>query len=115
MFARGTGVQPNGESGGAASGLGPNPQNWALGMTVTFPAFDIASIRAKKQIELHNERAESARYEQVLQDLTGQMDKARAVLAGAQRVSRNPPIELEPARVSEQHATARYKARLANI
>ncbi len=115
MFARGTGVQPNGESGGAASGLGPDTQNWALGMTVTFPAFDIASIRARKQIELHNERAEGARYDQILQDLTGQMEKARAVLAGARRVSQNTPIEVESARASEQQASARYRAGLGNI
>lgn len=114
-YARGTGIQPNGETGGAASGLGPNIQNWGLGMTVTFPAFDIASIRARKQIELHNERAEGARYSQVLQDLTGQMEKARATLAGAQRISQNTPIEVESARTTEQQATARYRAGLGNI
>jgi outer membrane protein len=114
-YARGTGIQPNGVAGGAASGLGPNIQNWGLGMSVIFPALDIASIRARKQIEVHNERSESARYDQVLQDLTGQMEKARAVLAGAQRISQNTPIELEAARVGEQQARARYQAGLANI
>jgi hypothetical protein len=39
-YARGMGVQANGMTGGAASGLGPNIQNWALGASVTFPAFD---------------------------------------------------------------------------
>jgi outer membrane protein len=114
-YARGTGIQANGMTGGPASGLGPNIQNWGIGMSVMFPALDIASIRARKQIELHKERSESARYDQVLQDLTGQMEKARAVLAGAQRVSQNTPIELEAARVSEQQASARYKAGLSNI
>ncbi len=115
MYARGTGIQPNGETGGLVSGLGPNIQNWALGMTVTFPALDIASIRARKQIEQHNERAEGARYDQILQDLTGQMERARAALVGAQRVAQNTPIELESARVSEQQASARYRAGLGNI
>ena len=114
-YARGTGVQPDGRTGGAASGLGPNIQNWALGMTVTFPVFDIASIRARKQIELHNERAEAARYDQILQDLTGQLEKARATLVGAQRVSQNTPIELDSARVSEQQANARYRSGLASV
>jgi outer membrane protein TolC len=114
-YARGTGVQPNGETGGAASGLVPNIQNLGIGMSVIFPVFDIASIRARKVIEAHNERAESARYDQVLQDLTGQMEKARATLAGAQRVSQNTPIELDSARVSEQQASARYRAGLGNI
>lgn len=115
MFARGTGVHSNGDTGGAASGLGPNTQNWALGMTVTFPAMDIASIRAKKQIESFNERTESARYDQLLQDLNGQIEKARATLKGAQRVAQNTPIELDAARVSEQQATARYRSGLGNI
>ena len=114
-YARGTGIQPDGRTGGAASGLGPNIQNWGLGMNVTFPVFDIASIRARKQIELHNERAEAARYDQILQDLTGQMEKARASLVGAQRVSQNTPIALDSARVGEQQATARYRSGLTNV
>jgi len=115
MYVRGTGIQPNGQTGGPVSGLGPTTQNWALGMTVTFPAFDIASIRVRKQIELHNERTAAARYDQILQDLTGEMEKARATLVGAQRISLNTPIELEAARVSEQQASARYRSALGNI
>jgi outer membrane protein len=115
MYARGTGIQPNGATGGAASGLGPNVQNWAFGMSVTFQAFDIASIRERKQIEMSNERAAAARYDQILQDLTGQMEKARAALRGARRIAQNTPIALEAARVTEQQATARYRAGLGNI
>jgi outer membrane protein len=114
-YARGTGVQPDGTTGGAASGLGPNIQNWGLGMTVTFPAFDLASIRARKQIEMHRERAEAARYEQVIQDLTGQSAKAAATLDGARRIARNTPLQLDAARAAEQQATARYKAGLGTI
>src|SRR5712691_2962741 len=58
LYARGTGIQPNGDTGGPVSGLGPNIQNWGLGATVTFPAFDIASIRSREQIEMYNERTE---------------------------------------------------------
>ena len=97
-YARGTGVQPDGTTGGAASGLGPNIQNWGLGMTVTFPAFDLASIRARKQMEMHRERAEAARYEQVIQDLAGQSAKAAATLEGARRIARNTPVQLDAAR-----------------
>jgi outer membrane protein TolC len=115
FFARSAGIQSNGETRGAASGLGPNTGNWALGMTVTFPVFDIASIRARKKEEVFNERAERARYEQTLQDLTGQMEKAQAALAGARRVAQNTPIELEAARVSELQANARYRSGLGTI
>lgn len=115
VFGRATGTRPNGETKGAASGLGPNTGNWALGMTVTFPVFDIASIRARKREEIYNERAERSRYEQTLQDLTGQMEKARSALAGARRVAQNTPIELEAARVSELQANARYRSGLGTI
>jgi outer membrane protein len=114
-YARGTGLQPDGRTGGAASGLGPNIQNWALGATVTFPAFDWFSIHARKEIEVHNERSAAANYDQTLQDLTGQIEKAKAILEGARRVAQNTPIQIEAARTTEQQATARYRAGLGNI
>ncbi|HYM13361.1 MAG TPA: TolC family protein [Bryobacterales bacterium] len=114
-FGRGTGVHADGSTGGAAAGLGPNAGNWALGMTVLFPAFDLPAIRRQKEVELHNERAEAARYDQILQDLNGEFEKAKAALDGARRVAGNTPIQLSAARVLEQQANARYKAGLATI
>ncbi len=114
-YARGTGVQPDGSTGNAASGLGPNIQNWGVGMSVTFPVFEIAGIRARKEVEAANERAEEARYRQVVQDLNGQVAKAQAALTGARRVAANTPTQLEAARDAERQAAARYKAGLANI
>ncbi len=114
-YARGTGIDPNGVTGGAASGLGPNIQNWAVGMNVTFPAFDLPSIRARKEVEHYRELAESARYDQVLQNLNGEIEKAKATLAGTRRVAQNTPIQLEAARATEQQAAARYKAGLSTI
>jgi outer membrane protein TolC len=114
-YARGTGIHPEGRTLGVASGLGPNTQNWALGASITFPAFDFFSIRARKGIEAYNERSVEARYAQTLQDLTGQIEKAKAVLDGARRFAQNTPIQLSAARATEQQATARYRAGLANI
>ena len=114
-YARGTGVDPNGVTGGAASGLGPNIQNWGVGMNVTFPAFDLPSIRARKEVERYRELAEAARYDQVLQNLNGEVEKAKATLAGARRVAQNTPIQLAAAHDTEQQATARYKAGLGTI
>jgi outer membrane protein TolC len=114
-FARGTGVQADGRTAGGANALGPNIQNWALGATVTFPAFDWFSIRAKKQVEAHNEQSAEAKYSQTLQDLDGNLLKAKAVLEGARRIAQNTPIQLAAARATEQQATARYKAGLGNI
>jgi outer membrane protein TolC len=114
-YARGTGIDASGATGGAASGLGPNIQNWAVGMNVTFPAFDLPSIRARKEVEHYHELAETARYDQVIQNLNGEMEKANATLAGARRVAENTPIQLEAAHATEQQATARYKAGLGTI
>jgi outer membrane protein TolC len=114
-YARGTGIDALGVTGGAASGLGPNIQNWAVGMNVTFPAFDLPSIRARKEVEHYHELAEAARYDGVIQNLNGEMEKATATLAGARRVAQNTPIQLEAARATEQQAAARYKTGLGTI
>jgi outer membrane protein TolC len=97
------------------NGLGLERSNWAAGLTVTFPALDIFSIRAQKQIAAANERAERARYDQTLDDLTGQLRQAQAALEGARRVAENTPIELRAARDAETQASERYKAGLASI
>ncbi len=115
LYGRGTGIQPDGSTGGAASGLGPNIQNWGLGMSVTFPLFERYSIRARREIERANEPTEFARYKQIRQEIEGQTEKAKATLAGARRVALNTPVVLESARTAEQQAAARYKAGLGTI
>lgn len=114
-YARGTGIDATGQTGGAASGLGPNIQNWAIGATVLFPSFDWFSIRARKEIEVHNERSAQAKYDQTIQDLNADVAKAKAALEGSIKVAQNTPIQLEAARVTEQQASARYRAGLGNI
>ncbi len=114
-YARGTGIQPDGSTGNAASGLGPNTQNWAVGMTVTFPLADLPGLKARKEIEHANERAERARYDQLVQNFNGEIARARAILRGARRIAANMPVQLEAARQAEQQATARYKAGLGTL
>ena len=118
----GNGVVESGETcddgnptGNAASGLGPNIQNWGLGMSVSFPLFERYSIRARIEIEQANERTESARYKQIKQDIEGQIERAKAVLAGARRVAANTPVVVDSARAAELQATARYKVGLGTI
>jgi len=115
VYGRGTGIHPDGRVGGVASGLAPNIQDWAVGLNVTFPVLDWFSIHAKRQIEVHNELSASARYDQILQDVNGEIAKAAATLRGAVRVAQNTPIQLEAARATEQQASARYRTGLGNI
>jgi outer membrane protein len=114
-YARGTGVQPDGSTGNAASGLGPNTQNWAVGLTVTFPLADLPGLKARKEIERAHERAERARYDQLVQDFNGEIARARAVLNGARRVAASMPVQVEAAREAEQQATARYRSGLGTL
>jgi len=66
-------------------------------------------------VETANERAEEARYDQALQDLTGQLRKAQASLDGARKVAENTPLELGAARTTETQERARYQAGLATL
>jgi len=84
-------------------------------MTVVFPAFDFAAIRARKQIEYHTEMSASAQYDRILQDLQGQMEKAQAMLAGSRRIAQYTPVQLEAAQAAHLQAEARYKSGLGNI
>jgi outer membrane protein TolC len=115
VFGRGSGLSPAGDFLGGTAGLGPDHANWAVGVMATFPVFDIFSIRSKKAIESANERAETARYDQALQDLTGQLRKAQASLEGARHIAENTPVELDAARATETQERARYQAGLATL
>jgi len=115
VYGRGSGIDPAGNFLGGSNGLGPDRGNWAAGVSVTFPIFDIFSIRSKRAVEAANERAEAARYDQTLQDLTGQLRKAEASLAGSRQVAENTPVELEAARATENQERTRYQAGLATL
>jgi outer membrane protein len=115
VLGRGSGVDPAGNFLGGTNGLAPDRFNWATGVTVTFSAFEIFAIRSGKAVEAANQRAEAARYDQTLQDLTGQLRKAQASLEGARHVAENTPFELGAARTTENEERARYQAGLATL
>jgi outer membrane protein TolC len=115
---RGTGASAGGPGGtnfGGTRGLDFETPNWAAGVTASFPLFEWFSLNQRKQIEAHNERAEAATYERIVQELSAQAAQARAELDGARRVAENTPIQLASARVLEQQSRARYDAGLATI
>jgi outer membrane protein TolC len=114
-YARGTGAHPDGSTGGFAAGLGPNIPNWAVGFTVTFPVLELTSLRARKDEARHRQAAETARYDQMLTDLTAHRDRALAQLQAAKRIAAEIPAQLEAARAAEQQATARYQAGLGTL
>lgn len=84
-------------------------------MSISFPLFDVFSIRARRRIEASNEAAEKAQYDQTIQTLKAQDARARALVDGALRIAQNTPIELNAAQEAEVRARARYDAQLANV
>ena len=89
--------------------------NWALGASVTFPAFDLFSLNARKRVEQQNEIAERARYDQTIQSLTTQDARARALMKAALEIAKNTPVERQAATDAESRARERYRAGLASI
>jgi outer membrane protein len=115
-FGRGSEVPNDGTIIGNWNGLAPARGNWVAGVTILFPdVFDFKALSAKKQIAQTNERSQRAHYQQILQDLTGQLQAARDQLDTAQRVALETPTELRAARQTEIQSRARYDAGLATL
>jgi outer membrane protein TolC len=114
-YARGTGAGLDGNNLGGLSGLAPNTQNYALGLTVTFPASDLPSLRAREAAQDANIRAATARYQQIAVDLKAQWNRALAILKGARNVAANTPAQITAARAANDQAAARYRAGLGLV
>lgn len=115
LSGRGAGTALNGVFPGGANGLAPDTLNWAAGLQVTFPAFDFFSLRAQKDVQAADVRAEQARYAQVIDDLSAQVQQAQAQLAGARQAALNTPVELVAAQQSEAQQRARFQSGLATV
>jgi outer membrane protein len=113
---RGSGQSANGTVARGWNGLGADEiHNWEAGLTVSLPLLDYPAIRQRKKIEIANRRREEALYNQTLQNVTAQLERARAILAGARQVAENTPVELKASRDSEAQALARFKAGVGTI
>jgi outer membrane protein TolC len=114
-YARGTGANPDGTTGGALAGIGPNIQNWAVGLTVTFPALELPSLRARKAAEQAHVGAEQAREQQIALEIRTRVLRAEAALDAAIRIAAQTPVQVDAARAGERQARARYQSGLANL
>ena len=115
LSGRGTGALTNGLFEGGAHGLWPTIPNYGVGLTVTFPAFDIFSIRTRRRVEAGNEAVEKSRYDQTIQTLQGQYSQAQALVNGAVRIAQETPTELKSAQQAETLVLERYKYGLATV
>jgi outer membrane protein len=113
--SRGTGALNDGTFRGGLHGLLPDTSNYAVGMSVTFPAFDFFTIRARRRIEEGNEAVERARLEQTIQGLKGQYARAQALIDGSLRIAQETPNQLKAAQDAESLTRERYRYGLANV
>lgn len=114
-YARGTGAETNGHILGGVNGLAPNVQNYALGFSVTFPVFDLPSIRAREAAQSATMRAQIAKSDQIATDLRARWNTAVAMVNGARKIAANTPVQVSAARTATRQATARYESGLGTI
>jgi outer membrane protein len=114
-YARGTGAELDGRRLGGLNGLAPNVQDYAVGLTVSFPLMDLPAVQAREAAQSATVRAQAARAQQIATDLRAQWNVAVATLRGARRIAANTPVQVAAARAALEQATARYRAGLGNI
>ncbi len=114
VFGRGTGARLDGTFNND-NGWYPSTFNWATGVTINFPAFDIFGLRAKRRIEANNTAVEQARYDQVINTLKTQDARARTLVESARKIAANTVVQVRAAQETLTRAKTRYDFGLANI
>jgi outer membrane protein TolC len=115
VFGRGAGTSTTGPFPGGTAGLAPDVFNWGAGVQVSFAAFDFFNLRDQRRVQEANVRAEQARYNQAVSDVTAALEQAQATLAAARQLAANTPIELAAAKASERQQQVRYRSGLATV
>jgi outer membrane protein TolC len=112
---RGTGLENDGARLGGLNGLVPTVPNYAVGLTVTFPAMDRFALREQEAMQTANIRAQEAQAQVIAARLRAQFNTAMATLSGARKVAANTPVAVSSGRTAVEQATARYQSGLAPI
>lgn len=116
IFARGSGANPDGTFDGGANGLGLERTNWATGVQVVLPnLFDLASLRARRSAAAASTRAETARYDEAVLQVTAEQQASAALVDAARTIAANTRQQVTAAQQAEAQARARYEAGLASI
>jgi outer membrane protein TolC len=86
-----------------------------LGVNISFPFLDFASVHAREAEQAAVLRAAKAGEDLTLRSLQEQFQQALAGLRAAKTIAANTPLELNAAQTALDQATARYKAGLVPI
>jgi len=114
-YGRGTGAELNGQRLSGANGMAPNVGDYAVGVNITFPFMDFASIHAREASQASTLVATQAQEQLTSRELQEQFAQAAAALRASRAVAENTPIGLSSAQTSFAQANARYKAGLSAI
>ncbi len=114
-YGRGTGAELDGQRLSGANGLAPNVGNYVVGLNITFPFMDFASIHAREASQASSLAAAQAHEQLASRELQEQFAQAEAALRATRAVAGNTPIALSSAQTSFAQANARYKAGLSPI
>ena len=114
-YGRGTGAGLNGQRLSGANGLAPNVGDYVVGVNITFPFMDFASIHAREASQAWTLAAAHAHEQLASRELQEQFAQSEAALRASRAVAENTPIALLSAQTSFAQANARYKAGLSPI
>lgn len=114
VFGRGAGAKLDGTFDNAR-GWYPNAFNYATGVTISFPIFDIFGLRARRKAEANNTAAEQARYDLAINTLKTQDARARTLIESARKIAANTVVQVKAAQETLTRARTRYEYGLANI
>ena len=113
LWGRGSG--DNSDPRVVAGGVVPQTANWIAGFSLSFPVFDVFSIKAQKHMAVREEQAERANYDLAIQILLQKDARARVMLDNARRIADETEVLLISARENELKALERYRVGLNNI
>lgn len=114
-YARGTGALTDGQRLAGANGLAPTVGNYVVGVNITFPLLDFASIHAKTETQESLTKAARANEDLTSRNLREQFEQAQSELRATETISQNTPVQLQAAEMALNQSTARYRAGLVAI
>jgi outer membrane protein TolC len=115
VAGRGTGVNPNGDLPGGASGLVPDTFNWAAGVMVSFPVFDLFAARAQSRSEASRAAEEGARAQELSLRLRAAEEEALARLDAAQGITANAHVQRRAGQEAYTQTETRYRTGLTTV
>ncbi|HWZ57896.1 MAG TPA: TolC family protein [Gemmatimonadaceae bacterium] len=114
-FGRGSGANANGQFDPSLSGIDLTRFNYAVGVSVGLPLWNLFSAGPRIGEAAAHERSAAAEYDGELQHLASQRDVAAADFALALREAAETPVQRAAAAGAAQQMNVRYGAGLATL